>query len=72
MCVKKLKISCSSNHTILSKFHQRGVALVTVTRKSFKGKLLQKLFSDRIFHVIIADTDIGSLKSLYRPTLFDK
>ena len=34
------------------------------------ANLLQKLISDQEFYVTIADTDIGSLKSLH--TLFDK
>ena len=45
-------------------------ALETVAGKSFKGKLLQKLISDRVFYVTITDADSGSLKSLH--TLFDK
>ena len=34
------------------------------------ANLLQKLISDRVFYVTIADAEIGSLKSLH--TLFDK
>ena len=34
------------------------------------ANLLQKWFSDRVFYVTIADTDVESLKSLH--TLFDK
>ena len=52
-------------------------ALVTVARKSFNGKFTEKKkkkkkkrFSDRAFHVTIADADIGNLKSLH--TLYDK
>ena len=46
-------------------------ALATVARKSFNGKFYWKnWFSDRTFHVTIADADIESLKSLH--TLFDK
>ena len=45
-------------------------ALATVARKSFNGTFTAKFdFSDRAFHVTIADADIGSLKSLR--TLFD-
>ena len=47
-------------------------ALATVARKRFNGIFTakKKWFSDRAFHVTIADADIGSLKSLH--TLFDK
>ena len=38
--------------------------------KSFDGKFTVKLFSDGVFYIIIADADVGSLKSLH--TLFDK
>ena len=41
-------------------------ALATVARKSY----CKNEFSDRAFYVIIADADIGSLKSLHK--LFDK
>ena len=45
--------------------------LATVAGKSFKRQTYCKnWFSDRVFHVTIADADIGSLKSLH--TLFDK
>ena len=83
--VKNLKISCSLDHTILFKFHWRMKqtflkecmeslpmsALATVAQTCFDGKFYsKKWFSDRAFYVIIADADIGSLKSLH--TLFDK
>ena len=46
-------------------------ALATVAGKSFNGKFTAKnCFSDRAFYIIIADADIGSLKSLH--TLFDE
>ena len=45
-------------------------ALATVAGKRFNGKLLQKLFFRSGIYITIADTDIGSLKSLH--TLFDK
>ena len=38
----------------------------TVSRKSLKGKLLQKSFIDQAFHVTITPPNIGSLKSLHR------
>ena len=42
------------------------LALATVTRKSFDGKLSQKLiFRSGIYVSIITDTDIGNLKSLH-------
>ena len=45
--------------------------LATVAAKSFQDKFTTKnWFSNRMFHVTIADADIGSLKSLH--TLFDK
>ena len=46
-------------------------ALATVAGKSINGKSYCKnWFSDRVFHVTIADADIGSIKFLH--TLFDK
>ena len=44
-------------------------SLATVEGKSLTANLLQKLFSERIFFVTIADTDNKSLKSLH--TYFD-
>ena len=41
-------------------------ALAMVVRKSFNGKFTAKnWFSGRVLYVIIADADIGSLKSLH-------
>ena len=46
-------------------------ALATVAQKSFNSKFTAKnIFSDPAFYVTIADTDIGSLKSLH--TFSDK
>ena len=46
-------------------------ALAIAAGKSFNGKFVPKnWFSDGVFYVTIADTDIESLKSLH--TLFDK
>ena len=41
----------------------------TLAGKSFKGKIYFKK-SDRVFYLTIADTNIGSLKSLH--TFFDE
>ena len=47
------------------------LALATVVRKSFDGKFTVKIdFPIGYFYIVIADTDIGSLKSCH--TLFDK
>ena len=46
-------------------------ALATVAGNSINGKFTaKKWFSDRVFYITIADSDIGSLKSLH--TLFDE
>ena len=67
--VEKLKISCSLDRMILFKFHQRVVQIRKVWSK-VRQIYCKNLFSDREFHVTIADDDIESPKSIH--TLLDK
>ena len=50
--------------------------LTMVARKSFNGKVRPTAKIDFLmghnYYVTVADAEIGSLKSLHRPTLFDK
>ena len=49
-------------------------ALTTAAGKGFNGKFTKNSVSDRVFYVIIADADIGSVKSFHTLIIyiFDK
>ena len=69
----QISLACGIN--IFKEYMERlKTSIVSITNGSTEEFYWQiyckKLFSDRTFYVIIADTDIGSLKSLH--ILFDK
>ena len=76
--VKKLKISCSLDHTVLIKFHYHVVQIFFLSNVWRDFRLLMsalatvalRVFFARAFYFTIADADIESLNSLH--TLFDK